>query len=106
MDKVDLMEKKNFRKIKKKNNSQNNIPLVLTYNRTLSNIEVISKNWYILQINSSFRYVFDNKPKIAYKRNKNRQELIVNKVINKTWKYFKKEIEKRQGKNKTFNITR
>ena len=49
----------------------------------LSNIpEVVSKTCYILQINSEFRNVFDNKPKIAFKTNKNRQGLIGGSSIN------------------------
>ena len=50
--------------------------------------------------------MFDNKPKIAFEKNENRKELIVNKIINKTWKNCKREREKRQFKNKTLNTTR
>ena len=50
--------------------------------------------------------MFDNKPKIAFEKNENRKELLVNKIINKTWKNCKREREKRQFKNKTLNTTR
>lgn len=48
--------------------------------------------------------MFDNKPKIAFEKNENRKELLVNKIINKTWKNCKREREKRQFK--TLNTTR
>ena len=38
--------------------------------------EVVKKNWHILQINLEFRNVFVNKQTIAFKRNKNVQNLI------------------------------
>ena len=38
--------------------------------------EVVKKNWHILQMNLEFRNVFVNKPTIAFKRNKNVQNLI------------------------------
>ena len=48
-----------------------------TYNRYLPNIsKVITKNWNILQISPTPQKVFDKKPIITYKRNKNLGELI------------------------------
>ena len=48
-----------------------------TYNRYLPNIsKVITKNWNILQISPTPQKVFDKKPMITYKRNKNLGELI------------------------------
>ena len=76
---------------------------------TLSNIlEVVRKNWHILQINPEFRNVFVNKPTIAFKwieRNKNMQNLKGGHL--KRWKSCQKEIRKtRQGKSRTCNTTR
>lgn len=79
MDNVDLIEKKDFCKLKKRQQPEQyttNHPTVLTCNKKLSNI---SDDWYILQINSLFHNVFDNKPKTAFKRNENRPDLIVKK---------------------------
>ena len=64
-------------------NSIKSILLVLTYNKTFPNISaVLIKNWYILQINSEFCNVFVNKPTIAFKGNKNMQDLIGGHLIN------------------------
>ena len=44
----------------------------ITYNRYLPNISnIIRKNWKILQISPTLQRVFDKKPMITYKRNKN-----------------------------------
>ena len=78
--------------------SKKNTPLVLTYHRTLPNIsEVVRKNWHILQINPELRHVFVNKPSIAFKGNKNIQDLIGSHLI-KDRKVAKKELEKRKVK--------
>ena len=51
--------------MKKKNNRKKSIPLLLTYNRTITNIsEVVSENWDILQINPESRNAFDKEIKI------------------------------------------
>ena len=60
---------------------------------------------HILQTNPEFRDVFVNKPTVAFKRNKNIQDLICGHLI-KDGKVAKKKLEKRQGKNKTCNTTR
>ena len=53
------------------------IPLVITYNRFLSNItKTIWKNWNILQINKNLKEIVKNEPITAFKRNKNIQEII------------------------------
>ena len=77
MEKVGLIERKELLQNNEEINKKKNIPLALTYNRTLPNIsEIVRKNWHILQINPEFRNVFVNKPTIAFKRNKNIQDLI------------------------------
>ena len=106
MEKVDLIERKVLLQNNEKGNSKKNIPLVLTYNRMIPNIsEVVRKNWHILQINTEFRNMFVNKPTIAFKRNKNTQDLIGGYLI-KDGKVAKKKIEKWQAKSKTCNTTR
>ena len=53
------------------------IPLVFTYNRFLPNItKIIRKNWNILQINENFKEILKNQGIIAFKQNKNIQEII------------------------------
>ena len=55
---------------------QNRIPVSITYSRYLLNISNISaKYWNILQISPILQKVFENKPMITYKRNKNFGEL-------------------------------
>ena len=49
--------------------------------------------------------MFVNKPTIAFKRNKNIQDLISDHLI-KDGKVAKKKLRKRQGKSKTCNTTR
>ena len=39
-------------------------------------LNIITKNWSILQISPTLRKVFDKKPMITYKRNKNHGQLI------------------------------
>ena len=93
---------KNNEKIK----SKKNIPLVLTYYRTLPDIpKAVRKNWHILQINPELHNVFVNKPTIAFKRNKNIQDFIDGNLI-KDEKVAKKELENPQGKSKTYDIRR
>ena len=53
------------------------IPLVITYNRFLSNItKTIWKNGNILQINKNLKEIFKNEPIATFKRNKKIQEII------------------------------
>ena len=55
---------------------QNRIPVSMTYNRFLPNtLNIITKNWSILQISSTLQKAFDKKPLITCKRNKNLNEL-------------------------------
>ena len=56
---------------------QSRIPVLITYNRYLPNIsKMITKNWNILKISPTLQKVFDKRPMITYKRNKNLVELI------------------------------
>ena len=52
--------------------TQENLPLVVSFNETLQNVEhVIDKHWHILSITKQLKKAFDKKPFIAYKRHKN-----------------------------------
>ena len=59
-------------------------PLILKFNRTPPNIKgIIDKHWHLLQISPKLRNTFQEKPIIAYKRNRNLKEIIgINKVLN------------------------
>ena len=81
---------------KEKPSTQRNLPLVLTFNKTLSDIKnVIDKHWHILSINENLRKVFDKRQFIAYGRNTNLHQLIggnrifKNKVLLKNTKHAK-----------------
>ena len=51
------------------------IPVSIIYNRFLPNtLNIITKNWRILQISITLQKVFDKKPLITCKRNKNPSE--------------------------------
>ena len=56
----------------------------LKYNTTIPNIRnSIEQNWHLLQINPLLAKTFEKEPFIAYKRNKNLNELIGgNKIVN------------------------
>ena len=97
MEKVDLIERKAVLQNNEKINSKKYIPLVLTYSRTLPNTsEVLRKIWHILQINPDFWNVFVNKPTLAFKINKNVEDLISSHLI-KDGKVSKKILENWQG---------
>lgn len=60
--------------------TQKNLPLVVTFNKTLSNIKkLIDKHWHILVINEKFKKAFNKKPLMTYRRNENIHKIIANK---------------------------
>ena len=68
----------------KEKNIKNVIPFITTYNRTLPNIkDILSKHWELLQINEKFRKIFEQKPMICYRRNKNLRNLIGGNILSK-----------------------
>ena len=76
VDKVKNMKRKQLL-LTNKRTIQNRIPVSITCNRYLPNIsKIITKNWNILQISPTLQKVFDKKPMITYKRNKNLGEFI------------------------------
>ena len=51
---------------KEKPSTQGNLPLVLTYDKTLPNIKNdMDKHWYILSVNENVQKVFDKRSLIA-----------------------------------------
>ena len=70
----DLLTQKNERKYR--------IPLILTYNRTLTNVkETARKYWNILQINNEFKNVFPELSIMRFRRNKNLEDVLWTKTI-------------------------
>ena len=66
----------------KKQATSNRIPLILTYNGTLPDIErAVNKLWDILKINRDFEQVFAELPIIAVRRNRNLQDILGKKTI-------------------------
>ena len=76
VDKVKNIKRRQLLLTNKKT-TQNRIPVSITYHKYLPNIsKIFTKNWNILQISPTLQKVFDKKPMITYKRNKNLGELI------------------------------
>ena len=87
------VDRKIFLANKDKPSTQGNLPLVLTYNKTLPNIKnIIDKHSHISSMNENLLKVFDKIPFIAYRRNTNSFQLIggnrifKNKIVHKNTK--------------------
>ena len=62
-------------KIKTSNTER--LPLTVTCNRTLPDLEtIIDNNWDILQIEQKLKEIFAEPPILAFKRNKNLKDII------------------------------
>ena len=73
------VNRKAFLQTKGKLATQKNLPLVVTFNKTLSNIKnFIDKHWHIFSINEKLK-AFEKKPFIVYRRNKNLHQKIKGK---------------------------
>ena len=84
---------------------QNCILVSITYNRYLQNISnIITKNCNILQISPTLQKVFDKKPMITYKRNKNLGELIGGNTL-QGGQVFKTHLQIIRGESKSSNTT-
>ena len=76
-EKVMRVDRKILLENKEKPSTQENLPLVLTFNKTLPNIKnVIDKHWHILSNNDYLQKVFDKRPFITYRKNTNLHQLI------------------------------
>ena len=62
---------------KEKTETGNHLTLCVTYNKTLPNMKtIIEKHWHILNVNPELRKVLENKPLLAFRKNKNLRQLI------------------------------
>ena len=62
---------------KKNQTQQNRVPLITVYNKGLPKLrEIIDKHWNLLKINTDIAKSFQEKPIIAYRRNKNLGDII------------------------------
>ena len=72
IDKVENIDRKDLLSKKEKDR----VPCPITYNRKLSMMrKIINKHWNFLQINPGLEEIFQNNPFVAYKKNKNLQEI-------------------------------
>ena len=77
----------------KKQATSNRVPLILTHNRTLSNVKrVVNKHWDILKINRDFEQVFTELPIKAFRRNRNLQDILGKKTIINNRKQLRQNI--------------
>ena len=61
---------------KREKNIKERIPCLITYNRKFPMMhKIINKHWSVLQISPGVQETFQNNPFVAYKRNKNLQEI-------------------------------
>ena len=75
--KVSNQDRSQLLTYKPKNKNKNQLLFITTYNKTLPRIQsAIEKQWNLLQINEELANVFQEKPKIAYRRNKNLRDMI------------------------------
>ena len=97
IDKVDNIDRKELLR-KKEKNIKDRIPCLITYNRKLPTMrKIINKHWNVLQINPKLQETFHNNAFVAFKRNKNLQEIIAGHTI-KNGKVFKTHSKNRKGK--------
>ena len=73
---------------KEKIETGNHLILCVTYNKTLPNIKTtLEKHWHILNVNPELKKVFENnKPLLAFRKNKNLRHLIHGNTIEKNKK--------------------
>ena len=75
IEKVDKTHQKDFVREKEKSNKEI-IPCLITYKGKLPKMrKVLNKYWNVLQINQELRETFQNNSFVAFKRNKNLQEI-------------------------------
>ena len=92
IDKVDNIDLK-------KKNIKDTISCLITYNRKLPMVrKIINKHWNVLQINPKLQESFQNNPLVAFKRNKNLQEIIGGHTV-KNGKVFEVHSKKKKRKN-------
>jgi hypothetical protein len=88
LSKVDKLNRSELLKYNKRNNS-NRVPLVLTYSKGLPNIhKILSKHQQLLNKSEQMRNVFKQSPIVAFRRDKNIEDILVHKKHNNL--FFKK----------------
>ena len=75
IDKVDNIDRKDLLS-KKEKNIKDRTSCLINFNRKLPMMrKIINKHWNFLQINPGLEEIFQNNPFVAYKKNKNLQEI-------------------------------
>ena len=72
---------------KDKTETGNYLTLCVTYNKILPNIKsILEKDWHILNVNPELKKVFESKPLLAFRKNKNLGQMIEGNTIEKNKK--------------------
>ena len=105
IDKVENIDRKDLLR-KKEKYIKDRIPCLITYNRKLPVMhKILNKHWNVLQISPELHETFQNNPPVAFKRNKNLQEIIVGHTI-KNGKVFKAHSKNIKGKCEPCNTNK
>ena len=82
----------------KQNLTTNRLPCVTTYNKSSPDIkETINKHWDILKVDPNLEQIFQEKPVMAFKRNKNLKDMIGQKTLLNNKVVRKKPIKTHKG---------
>ena len=69
---------------KEKTETGNHLTLCVTYSKTIPNIKtILEKHWHILNVSPELKKVFENKPLLNFRKNKNLRQLIGGSAIEK-----------------------
>ena len=69
---------------KEKTETGNHLNLCVTYSKTIPNIKtILEKHWHILNVSPELKKVFENKPLLNFRKNKNLRQLIGGNAIEK-----------------------
>ena len=105
IDEVENIDRKDLLR-KKEKYIKDRIPCLITYNRKLPVMhKILNKHWNVLQISPELHETFQNNPLVAFKRNKNLQEIIVGHTI-KNGKVFKAHSKNIKGKCEPCNTNK
>ena len=89
------MDRNQLLKEKEKSKTNNGIPFITTFNKSLPDIKkVINKTWNLLQISDSVKQSFKEKPFIAYRRNRNLRDILGQTTIINNQVKRKKDLKK------------
>ena len=105
INKVDNIDRKDlFRK--KEKIIKDRIPCLIIYSRKFSLIQkIINRHWNVLQTNPGLQEAFQSNLFVAFKRNKNLQEIIEGHMI-KNGKVFKAHLKDKKGKYEPCNTSK